>query len=344
MVVNKVIIDASANLAAGIILIGLLCLLVKKFDMRGMRNRIFGSMLWIMLVEAAIGLVNAFVEHHGGDSFGTASFILNTVSELLYNVELFIWLQYVLYTMFKSKDYIKRHFKIYSIPLDIMLLAVVVNYFTKWLWYYDENTLYHETGFYTVYNVLRYSYLVVSVYFYVRFKKREKVNTFFNMWLYIIFLITGGLIENFTGFVVFPLAAALGFASIYINMLKEQRYTDNDSGFYNESYLSYLRERVEKKGYRLSSIISFEVKEEAQVEQFLDEIKVLVPDDGEAIRVGDNRVIMVSESADRGYVHMLIEDARMMAEDAGFEVEIHSKIKEKDVSPVEFFAVNFDYA
>ena len=335
------IVDLDINVAALVLLIGVLVMSLRAFNKKNFRGKLFVNIVILMLINAAVNIAVLFLT---ADTSGRVPdsliMVLLTAVEISYTMVMVEWLFYAMYDTFKSEEYLKRKRWLVLGPGLVLVVIAVINLFVPILFTYDHVNGYQSRIFYLVYNIPRHLYIIISVVQNTRYRLREKSAGALNIWLFVIPLVLSTIVETITGYSITALGCAIGFTSIYIVMTSEMCYTDFESGFFNPNYLSPLYNRTEAGSYLPSSIITFKLKEGEDVEAFSNTIRTVLPDECDTIRTDTNSFITVSESKDRGYVFMLSEDLSMIAEDAGFDVEVDSVVRGKDEPPEDFLIDN----
>ena len=335
---QELIVNVDVNLASLIIMLGLLIMAWRTLNLKDMRGRIYVNMVVLIIIYNVASMGQYYIYDIRGSV--TVMLFLNLIIEVSLNLMLYFFLLFVMYEIFKSRDYIKRKLVKYTIPVTLLIIANIVSFFTGFLWYYDEDLNYQGKMTYYPYMIIEYGYLIYAVIQYFRFKSQEKSSARFNILFYLIPMVIGTVTEIMSGYATFTLASAIAFTALYLIMAKEMGYRDYESGFYNPVFLSHLYSLVDNGGYNLSSIITCELADESQLEKFCETLKTVLPDGTDTIRIDKKKFITVSESADRGYVYMLTEDVAMVAEDAGIDVKVDSLIKGKKEIAADFLIDN----
>ena len=335
---QDLIVNVDINLASLILMLGVLIMALRTLNLKDIRGMIYINMVILIIICDAASMVQYYIYDTRGSI--TAMLFYNLIIEVSLNLMVYSFLLFVLYEIFKSRDYVRRMLLKYTIPVGLLIIANIVSFFNGFLWSYDDNYMYVGKPAYYPYMLIEYGYLIYAIILYFKFKSQEKSSARFNIWLYLIPMVIGTVTEILTGYVAFTLGSAIAFTALYLVMAKEMGYRDYESGFYNPIFLSHLYSLVDNGTYNLSSIITCELKDENQLGQFCEALRSVLPEGTDTIRTEANKFITVSESADRGYVFMLTEDVAMVAEEAGIEVEVDSLIKKKKELAADFFIDN----
>ncbi|MBO6215163.1 MAG: hypothetical protein J6N76_06460 [Lachnospiraceae bacterium] len=269
--------------------------------------------------------------------------LVSTVDEVTCNMYCMYWLYYVLFSMYKSNDYLKKMQRIFNFPFIVLLVLDIINIFTGFLWYFDENNAYQSTFLYFIQDVVRYSFIIVALIQYAIFKKNEGKTHFFNIWLSSLPLIISGILESILdSYYIFPMGLAIGTCMLCMGITTEIGFIDEETGFYTGFYLAQIRELINKKQFKLASIITYKLKKPEDMVEFSKALIELLPEDCETVRFDDHTLITLSETTDQGLVYMLSEDVMAICEDMDTEVEVENVVKSKKEDPVSFLTKNIN--
>lgn len=339
MIIDQgIVVNLDINVASLLLMLGVLVMCLRTLSFKDMRSMIFVNLIVLIVFCNVCSLAQFFFYSIHGSR--TLLMILELLIEVSLVMVVYFWLLFVMHEIFKSRDYIKRRIVVYSVPVGLLVIANIISCFTGFLWYYDDDLIFHYTGFYYINVIIEYSYLVYAIIQYIRFKKQEKSTARFNIWLYFIPMALGSITEAATGYAAFTLGSALGFTALYVIMVREMGYRDHESGFYNPVFLSHLYSLIENKEYDLSSVVTYEISEAERLGSFSEALRTVLPEGSDTIRTDENKLITVSESSDRGYLFMLTEDVEMIAEEAGVDVNVNTLVRKKNEDPADFFIDN----
>ena len=332
--------NVDINLAAMLLMLGVLVMVLRK-DHRGDKAAtVYLHFVITTLILAVDGLALEFVEGPVNSGFRALAIGLETFLEFCINIMLLQWFMYTFFIMYDSMDYLKRRLKIYLVPIIIIMVLDIINIFTGILWYYDEDLVYHDTWFYSVHDAIRYFYLVMSIYHYIRYKKENGAMKFFSLWPFLVPMLWGTLVEVVTEFTGFTLGASIGVAMLYILTAEKSSYIDEESGFYNLDYLMKLHERVVNQEAQPGGILRFSLPEGADAAAFCGELKSVMPDTSETYRIDAKSFTTVVFGNTRGLINMLSTDISTIAGEHDMDVKISKVSKKKGETPVEFFENN----
>jgi diguanylate cyclase (GGDEF)-like protein len=142
----------------------------------------------------------------------------------------------------------RRH----KIALNAIIVAgftvLIVNLFHPIVFSIDENNLYERKSFYFFFTAIDYLLVLNSLFTYYRSKQRGGVLKFFPIWVYIVPIIVGGIIQSlFYGISVIPTSIAISIAGIPASLQNEMIYRDALTGIFNRTYLDYQLKKFAKR-------------------------------------------------------------------------------------------------
>ena len=142
----------------------------------------------------------------------------------------------------------RRH----KIALNAIIVAgvtvLIVNLFHPIVFSIDENNLYERKAFYFFFTAIDYLLVINSLFTYYRSKQRGGVLKFFPIWVYIVPIIIGGIIQSlFYGISVIPTSIAISIAGILASLQNEMIYRDALTGVFNRTYLDYQLKKFAKR-------------------------------------------------------------------------------------------------
>lgn len=137
------------------------------------------------------------------------------------------------------------------------LVLLLVNLFTPIVFYIDENNLYSRTNLYFLYLAIDYLLVVNSLVIYFKSKANGGFLKFFPIWVYIVPIVIGGIIQSFYyGISVIPTSIAVSIAGVLASLQNEMIYHDQLTGLFNRSYLNYLLEKsIKRPRFNLTGIM-----------------------------------------------------------------------------------------
>lgn len=156
------------------------------------------------------------------------------------------WVRFLSYYL--NGSITRRH----KIALNAIIVAgvtvLIVNLFHPIVFSIDANNLYKRKSFYFFFTAIDYMLLINSLFTYYRSKQRGGVLKFFPIWVYIVPIIIGGIIQSlFYGISVIPTSIAISIAGILASLQNEMIYRDALTGVFNRTYLDYQLKKFAKR-------------------------------------------------------------------------------------------------
>ena len=156
------------------------------------------------------------------------------------------WVRFLSYYL--NGSITRRH----KIALNAIIVAgvtvLIVNLFHPIVFSIDANNLYKRKSFYFFFTAIDYLLLINSLFTYYRSKQRGGVLKFFPIWVYIVPIIIGGIIQSlFYGISVIPTSIAISIAGILASLQNEMIYRDALTGVFNRTYLDYQLKKFAKR-------------------------------------------------------------------------------------------------
>ena len=324
-----------ANLVSIMLSLGLMALVRKLKTKDAMEKRLFLLLLFLVFSMSIFYILCVYALTGDLPVGKTGALILYTVLEVLITLFAFDWFVYVDYRIFHSVDHLKRNMKVLTVPMILVVVFNVVNFFTGWLFWFDDALVAHVTDFYVICDLARLLYFIGSL-VYLEIEKRKNkrlrffsVKSFFIPWMFYV------LLFYFTPYATAPLGLSIGLALIYVQNINSLCYQDTETGFYNLLYLQELRRRIEKGDYELSSAIMYTLPEgdRRQMAKLIDD---QLPEDCDTIRCGRDTVVTLANVKEKAPLHMLSEDVDMGFEEAKIPVSVTYALKKKKESETEF--------
>ncbi len=324
-----------SNVVSILLLVGMIALVQKAKIEDPVEKQIFLILLWVDLWMSVFYIIVSIRDEKLLPFSHMGALVLETVIEILINAFVLGWFIYTDYRLFHSKDHLHRNVKSYIILGVIISIMDVVNIFTEFLIYFDEDLVYHETSLYVVLDIIRLGYCVASLVLLERHKRHEKRMKFFSVRSFFIPMTIYILLYYFTPFATVCLGIGIGLALIYVQMINEQCYQDMETGFYNRLYLSYLRSQIKQEKVEVSSAILFELSSD-DIEKVSELIAAQLPQDCDTIRYGKKSIVTLAHVKDKSPLHMLAEDVKLSFEEAGEEIAVKYRLKKKKETGAEF--------
>ena len=270
-----------------------------------------------MLISLIInGIFNALSYAFHYQSFGWAEparMIIPTIAELSILYVCFIWMLYVDYKLYESRDRIRRTYRYFQIPVFVFTGLCVINLFTGFMFTVDENMLFvQRTGYYFLL-IVQYFYGLYPVFLLIRHALTHKKQTFFHIWPTVAPGLISAIFTQVTPYSARCLGLTIAVVFLYFSYVERWRFNDLESGFFNRHYMDYLMELSEERlpDYRSALIIYAENADNA----LFSILRSGIPYGGELIRMSDDLFLLFSETGKTSSVKLLSAMFREEAED-----------------------------
>ena len=220
-------------------------------------------------------------------------FVSHAVNTILSFVMVLFWLLFTEYTLHQSVDIIKRRYPVAMIPFFagvavavLSLLGVLIEAFS--------------IEFLVVINFLNQfvrfiwaGYILASYIVLFREKKRKKIPEYIRLTPTVIAIILGYVIDALTQYRLVPLGYAVGLMFMDYYMFRRLSFIDQESGFYNEKYLSVLSKEAEKKKIHDVTAIRFKTSEDQK--KLIEILRCWKPEYSKVILRDDGEILILSE-------------------------------------------------
>ncbi len=174
--------------------------------------------------------------------------LLNSYMYMAYIVISYHWFVFLHKHMFGY--FSKRSMLLGAIPMVVVFILVIINFFVPFLFKLDGNNNYiRGWGYYIAldFNLL---YIVASLGHFVWSVKKSGGTTLFPVLAILLPVILGLFIQTFTPYLSVVLACvSIGLAGVIAGLQNETIYRDHLTGIYNRAYIDVLFKRYRKKSF-----------------------------------------------------------------------------------------------
>ena len=325
------------------IAVSLLVLNKKHYGRQDNMSVFFNALLYLIVAMSVMEAVVYVGNFRIAPGTPVSNLIISLLHEVLITVFTLVWLFFVVSTLYKNGEYIKRKFWIITMPL-LIATGLAVASATFFFFNFNFEDIDKDDmimGWVTIINIG--VLLVVRLFYFIRsfqrirqYQKESGSLVFFKIWYLFVPIIVGSFITNLLECSFRVLGFAVGIALLYLSILAEKRYIDPDSGFYNDRYIDFLAVLAQKGKKDFGSRTTFKFESAAALEDFREDFKKLIPKDCEIIRSAADKIVVLAKVSDRALSHMIMEDVRYAAEEKGFSVDASFMQKQADETTEEF--------
>ncbi|MBP8639806.1 MAG: GGDEF domain-containing protein [Oscillospiraceae bacterium] len=197
--------------------------------------------LW-MLASAALVLAFDSVQWIIDGIPGEMEYYVNLISTVLYYlfsvVPCMLWCFYVRYQFKMNIREAMRAKGVVAIPFLINAVMAIMTFFNGAYFYIDEQNYYCRGEYYWLSVCLTYSYFLYALLYTVINKKNTEKKIFLSLLIFPIPPIIGSVLQvTHFGVALFWPGVAIALLTIYLNIQKNQLYTDHLTGLYNRRLL-----------------------------------------------------------------------------------------------------------
>ena len=327
---------------AAVLMIGLLIFSNKDPDTDDYVNRNFNK---LSLVVITMSMIDAFIAvadiYIGGFDIsqirmmqpGEASelimyAVISFSNVFMTTVFLFIWITFLAWRLYHDRGIHKRNIWFNAIPLFVSASVFVIG--CIFFLISDKAKVFLGISFLMFY-AIRGVYLVATWRLLKNYKAQEGYLRFFNVVHFLLPVIIGWLVQDFTPLNLRALGSAIGTAVLYRSVWIERRYIDKESGFYNRSYIEYLRFLIRSMRFSPGGALVFDLDNMEDAKIFYDVLKKALPDDCDPLRLDDSRVVVLTKIRDRGPLYMVLQDVK-----EALEIDGKCILMKKDETSEEF--------
>ena len=196
----------------------------------------------IMIVSVGIlNIADSFTWLLNGETGKTALFLSLAFNAFGYTFMLipgFLWCMYVRYQIKMDVKEMLKATAFLSIPFFINAVLSVLSCFYGFYFYIDDLNIYQRGAFFWVSAGINYAYYLYATAYLIKNRKSTERKLFLLLSLFPLPPLLGSIIQvEFYGLALLWPGAALSLVIIYLNIQKNQIYTDNLTGLYNRRLL-----------------------------------------------------------------------------------------------------------
>ncbi len=340
---TKLYVSFAADLIAVILMI---CQLVRVNKLSGENaslKQYFRRFSWVVLLMSALHLLESYAAVQLGgfteESYGKLSetekpiWLWTAVAALILDiflstVFLYMWITFLSLFLFQDKDFIRRKFWVGFTPLIISAVATAVSLPMAVM---SELGYVVFLGVVCLFFVIGVFYALIGLWLLREYKRQNGYLRFFNPWVFFIPVFAGWLLQDFFEWGFSALGSTLGVMLLYASIIKEQRYKDPETGFYNTDFIGYLKGLIGRKKYDPCSAMTFTLDSPGDMGDFSGILKAQLPKNCEPILRNDCEVVALTNVRERGPLVMVMEDVKALS-----EVKTGCILRKKEETAAEF--------
>ena len=309
MVYNGDIIHVTfyANAAAVILSLGVFVLCSRGIIRDPFEGKIFRGLL---LATFCLSISNG-IGFSGADEVlpKFLSLLIQTVNDLLFSTVVILWMCYVHYRIYRSRDLLFRSYIKRLIPLFIIAILTFLNLFFGFLFFIDDDHVWHITWGQALCETIRLIYIIACIIQVSSYKRKHREFRFFAAAGFVLPMFAGVIYTAWSPYSVIPLGFAVGLTNVYAGMINETSFLDRDTGYFNRFYLRYLEADIRDHVIPVKSAVTYRLSAAEDMEAFAKCLDPLLPKRCVMIRYNPTTVVMLAEVSDLFALRMMKEDA-----------------------------------
>ena len=213
-----------------------------------------------------------------------------TINEMLYMMIILQWLVFVDYSLYRSRDHIRRRYRHAVLPIIILTALDIIQ--SIFVFAPGVDPFLHSVGALVLYYlkfIIELSYIATAIYLVKKHDKESREPKFLRLEAFIIPFVIGVLFRFYDS----PMMA-LGIILTYGAVKRRDSFINQDTGFYNVDFFRYLGAYRDKKKYRGESVIVMSSPEHAGKLALL--LQKMGPGKGSVIDKGDGQFFLFAEN------------------------------------------------
>ncbi len=228
-----------------------------------------------------------------------------TLVEMIVMLISYQWMLFTGYIVYGSRDYLRRKYWPFFIPIPVIFVLLIINCFTGFIFEHESMFNYTYLPFYYVITAVKLIYAAVSVFIIVKNnRKADRMHRY-----HIFSVLMPVLLMPFVYWLEYVRPGPICFMATLIYMFffltERWQYEDEEAGFYNKAYLEYMKELVEegRKDYKAAIIL----KCKGSDHELGCLIRKELPRDVERVHVDEGCFELYSEHADEDLLEIICE-------------------------------------
>ena len=200
------------------------------------------KLFYIMCIAVAVILVFDSLQWICDGHSGRFIYYVNLISNVLYYaLQMLPYMLWSFYVRYQIKMDVKEMLKakvILLLPFFINIALSIFTCFNGLFFYIDSQNYYHRGEFFWLSTVMTYFYFFYSIIYLIINRKKTERNIILSLFLFTLPPVLGSIIQvlHFGYALIWP-AVTISMVIIYINIQKNQLYTDHLTGLYNRRLL-----------------------------------------------------------------------------------------------------------
>ncbi len=203
-------------------------------------DKIFSAIIWVAMMACPMEIMSFCLDGHPGTLNYWLVLLGNTYLYMANTVGCFLWTIYVDLKLYRDKGRLRRLLPKYAIMPGIAMLLLLINLFTGFLYYVDEQNVYHRQPLcFIMYAAVLFNW-ALSVVVYYTFRRDRGKARFFPLWMFLAPILVGSTAQGLMyGISVAWPATAIGVTAVYMSLQNERSYIDTLTGLFNRQFMEH---------------------------------------------------------------------------------------------------------
>ena len=239
--------------------------------------------------------------------------VSQTLVEMIVLVIAYQWILFTGYIVYGSRDYLRRKYWPFLIPIAVVFVLLIINCFTGFIFEHEKMFDYTYKPFYYVISGVKAMYAVASAVIIVMHnRKADRMHRYhiFSVLMPVAaipLLYLGG--DARTG----PTCFMATLIYMFFFLTERWQYEDEEAGFYNNAYLDYMKELVDegRKDYKAAIVLQCKGNDH----ELGSIIRKELPRDVERVHVREGHFEIYSEQANADLLEMICGVLKEAADD-----------------------------
>ena len=221
-------------------------------------DRFFSSLVYFALAGAVLELLAFLIDKKPGAFVRVLNIGINHLIYFCTVTISIIWLWFVDYSLNQNAKRIRTIFLPFVVLWGILVLLLIPNIFTGFIFKITPENEYIRAPFGYVYYGFLFLCFIASFVVYIRFRIVHGEAKFFPIWIFLIPIIAACIIQAiFYGIAAGWLGCAIGITGLYLNIQSRFALIDGLTGLYNRAFIEHqlIVARKRNKKYVYSGIM-----------------------------------------------------------------------------------------
>lgn len=329
----KILTTLLADSVAFLLLAGMFVLAKPIWNRKNMESRLFRMLFLFSMLNCVGNGISYSLRYQSFDMARPLAMLSCTILEASVLLLLFVWVTYVDYSLYRSRDHLLRAYLIWFIPIAVFVALLIINLPTGIVFYINDQTVFTPRLLYKLIEYTEYFYLIASILVLFRYHRMNGNPRFFKVWSFLAPILIGSFVTDFTSYSLRSLGIAIGLVTLLFSMENYWRFLDETSGFYNAEYLPFIFTFPDTKERFISAV---RVETEGDEKTAANALKKATPENSEMIHLAKGEYLLLSDNSKKSVLRMFADILSDAVEDAGLTASTELFVRKKEETPLDF--------